>query len=164
MIEALSLCEDYLTGYGGHKKAAGVELLYRKIDGFKEAFNITAEKMIEPSELVPVLDVDLELSFKDVTSDLMEAIDKLKPFGEGNPAPLFLTRDISLKQPPRKVSASLYSVWLENESLIYEGIFYAKDQFAAFFDYGERFEIVYGLEKNHYHNSTKLVVKDVRLI
>ena len=45
-------------------------------------------------ELSPTLDIDWEINFNNVTEDLHAALQKLRPFGVGNPQPKFLTRGL----------------------------------------------------------------------
>ncbi len=162
IIDALQQCEDYLVTYGGHRKAAGVEILYKDIEKFKDHLDRVVKSMVSPDELVPVIDVDCEIDFSSVTWDLAEDIEKLRPFGEANPPPLFLTRNVYCKHPSRKVSKSMYSVWLTDGKGVQEGIFFEKDGFGDIFNYGKTFDIIYRIEKNNYHNTTRVVLKDVR--
>jgi len=163
MIHALGCCEDYLLSYGGHKKAAGIEILYKDLDNFKNRLNETAQKMLKPSDLLPVIKIDLEIKFCDITGELMEGLERLKPFGEGNAVPMFLTRGARLRQPPRKIANGQYSLWLNEGEFTYEGVFPWRNNLSDIFNYGDKFDIVYSLGKNNYHQDIRLSIKDVRL-
>ena len=104
-----------------------------------------------------------EIGFKDITFSLLDDIERMKPFGEGNPAPLFVTKEVSLKHPPKKINKGMYSVWLTKDKFTYEGVYSARDDFTSIFEYAKEFDIVYRLEKNNYHNSIRLFIRDVRL-
>ncbi len=163
LMEALGYCEEYLFAYGGHKKAAGIEIFYKDVESFKSELNRVAEKMLNGTDLIPVERIDLEIGFKDITFSLLDDIERMKPFGEGNPAPLFVTKEVRLKQPPKKISNGMYSVWFTQDGFTYEGVYSAKDDFTSIFEYAREFDIVYRLQKNNYHNSVRLFVRDVHL-
>ncbi len=163
LMEALGYCEDYLFAYGGHKKAAGIEIFYNDVEKFKEKLNEIAQKILKSSDLIPAINIDLEIGFKEISFSLVEGIEKMRPFGEANPIPLFLTRNVNIKHPPKKINSGLCSVWLTKDNLTYEGIFSVRDDFSNIFKYGKSFDIVYRLEKNSYYNSIRLFIRDVRL-
>ena len=161
LIEVLDKCSDYLLVYGGHRKAAGMKIFRENIDEFKEKVNEKVEAMVSMSDLVPTLKIDLELSFKDINMGLVEEIEKLRPFGEENPLPLFVSFRVNKKTPLKKINNG-YSVWLTQEGRIFEGIIYDKD-ITQIIEYGECLDIVYSLENNTYYNSVRLIIKDCRL-
>ena len=163
LMNALGHCEDYLSSYGGHKKAAGIEILYKDVEDFRKIINEVARNTLKPTDLLPSIDIDLEIMFSQINGNLVSNIYSLKPFGEGNPQPLFITRNVSIKQPPKKVTNGMHSVWIENSGLTYEGVFFSRNDFSDIFNNGKSFDIVYSLEKNTYHNSIRLNIKDVHL-
>lgn len=87
----LSQCTDLLIKFGGHKRAAGMTILKENIPLFRERINeLAGEIPFDTEEVV----IDQEISSEEVTPILMDEIDNLRPFGEGNPEPLFLLRNI----------------------------------------------------------------------
>jgi single-stranded DNA-specific DHH superfamily exonuclease len=98
----LDRCAGYLLRYGGHSQAAGLTLRRRDIPDFREAFLSALRR--EPGQgPVPVAyDLDLPLvsmSAQDVAKLVWE-LDKMEPFGAGNPKPVFRCAGLRLKQPP----------------------------------------------------------------
>lgn len=162
LMEALELCKDFLYTYGGHKKAAGIEIFKEYIDDFREKLNsITQQQAAEKS--LPVLDIDAELPFHNINMAFVEDVEKLKPFGEENNRPLFLTRNLLSKTLPKKKSGNRYFFWVSDGCLTYEALFYKSDEFLDIVNYGSSLDIVYSLEKDYYYNSMRLVIKDLRL-
>jgi single-stranded-DNA-specific exonuclease len=94
LFEALVQCEHLLERYGGHARAAGLSISSSKIQEFREAINQIADSALSDSDLEPRLDVDLELSIDQVTSDLAEELTLLEPHGYCNPVPQFVTRNV----------------------------------------------------------------------
>ncbi len=62
LLEALSACSGYLERFGGHRYAAGIGLKATNIDGFAAAFEAAAHQILQECELVPLLDIDVEVS------------------------------------------------------------------------------------------------------
>ncbi|SHF04112.1 exonuclease RecJ [Desulfacinum infernum DSM 9756] len=93
---ALSLCSDLLVQWGGHKMAAGVTLEPDRVEVFARRFEEVAQQA-EPDLFVPRGRIDLELAPDLVDRDLYEALLTLEPYGVGNPAPIFLARNVPLE-------------------------------------------------------------------
>ena len=86
---------------------------------------------------------------------------KLKPFGEENPVALFLTTNVFKKGPAQKVNNG-YSLWVSSGEYVLEAVIYDKD-ILEIINYAETFDIVYSIDKNRYHNTPKLIIRDTRL-
>lgn len=88
IFEAISSCENDLVRFGGHPLAAGVTLQKDKIDLFRQRLNdyaFSEYQSMPPQELL----LDCKLSPFYLTLDLMDSLEKLEPYGEGNPQALF---------------------------------------------------------------------------
>ncbi|MBN2483355.1 MAG: single-stranded-DNA-specific exonuclease RecJ [Candidatus Omnitrophica bacterium] len=163
IMDALGECQDYLATYGGHKKAAGIEILEENIEAFRVKINAVVKDTFSQKQPATRLTVDVQLDFKDITLGFVDDIERLSPFGEENRAPLFLSKGILPKTSPQKLRYTMYSVWLTDGSCTYEAIFYERNGFFDLINYGKPLDVVYSLERNYYHNSVRLVLKDVRL-
>jgi len=95
IFDALKSCEDLLLSFGGHAQAAGVTVASRLIDDLREALE-EAAAALTGRDLTPSLRVDAEVSVRDVTPALVRQLEMLEPFGEQNPAPLFMARDVDV--------------------------------------------------------------------
>ena len=91
---ALLSCGDLLERYGGHHMAAGLTIRRDQLDAFRERFGDVARQSLAPDDLGPEQRVDLELSLRDVTSDLERLCRHLEPCGQGNPSAVFGVRGI----------------------------------------------------------------------
>lgn len=96
IVEALSATSKCLTGYGGHKAAAGLHLESENFAQFRKLMIAYANESISDQDLLPKINIDLELDAKKITIGLIKSLDKLEPFGLGNPRPVFLTSKIKL--------------------------------------------------------------------
>ncbi len=99
----LASCRDRLRSFGGHKQAAGLKIDADRIDAFREAF---CRFVAENHEVVSrdlELPVDAEVRLADVTYRAVRELDRLGPFGQKNPRPVFAASRIELAGPPRKM-------------------------------------------------------------
>lgn len=88
--DAFVACADYLTTYGGHAAAGGFAVKEGMIDAFRAALCAYCARVSSDSPPPPASDEpELWLEPKDVTLDLVDALARLEPFGEGNPEPIF---------------------------------------------------------------------------
>jgi single-stranded-DNA-specific exonuclease len=94
LVRALSAASEPLTAYGGHAMAAGLTVPADAIDEFRTRFVERVRAELTPDDLTPIVDVDADIALEAVTADLCADLDRLAPFGVGNPPPRFLTRGL----------------------------------------------------------------------
>ncbi len=90
IFEALSSCRSLLIKFGGHKMAAGLRIDPENLPEFVRMFNRIAAKTIPPSGIRKQLTIDAKLKLKDISTETMEFMERLSPWGPGNPRPVFL--------------------------------------------------------------------------
>ena len=95
-LEALD--KKLLVKGGGHDLAAGLTIENNKIQMFKDFLISKVEHAFQENELVSEISVTSELSISALNSDLMDWIKKLGPWGQGNPVPKFLIKDVIIKK------------------------------------------------------------------
>ncbi len=88
MFEALKAHQGFLLKYGGHAQAAGLSLEAAKIEAFDAAMNRYAEDRLGELDLRPEIALDYQVDLEEVDRSLVELLDKLAPFGFGNPRPV----------------------------------------------------------------------------
>jgi single-stranded-DNA-specific exonuclease len=101
LVKALNRCADSLDTYGGHEMAAGMALREEKFDLFAKAFRNAARELLSDEALQPCLRLDHELAFTELDVEFLRWHELLQPFGNGNPQPLFLAREVEPVAPPR---------------------------------------------------------------
>ncbi len=85
LLGALQATGDHLTTYGGHRAAAGLSLSPGEIPAFRHAFELHADEFLTPELLAPVERVDAVVTAADMSLELAEQLQRLAPFGHGNP-------------------------------------------------------------------------------
>ncbi len=87
LYEGLTACSDLLMGFGGHKYAAGFSLSEENIVPFQKRLGTLVHEKIGADGFVRTLSIDGAVTLDDLTMDLLGEIDKMAPFGQGNPEP-----------------------------------------------------------------------------
>ncbi len=120
ITRALDECADLLERHGGHSAAAGFTVKNENLAALEAKLQAIAERELVGQELVPALEIDYESELPRInrrrTQDLltaraagrpvdereqglriMDGLDRLRPFGAGNPAPIFSSRGLEIK-------------------------------------------------------------------
>ena len=97
LVAALEQTAELLDRFGGHKGAAGLSLERSRFPEFQRRFERELFNNLAPEAFEPYLDVDQELPFEEVTEQLARELQRLAPFGVGNPEPLFCSRGVPVK-------------------------------------------------------------------
>ncbi len=97
LYDVLKNVDKYLVKYGGHKLAAGISLKFEDIENFKKYSNNYLKLIRKPEDFEPQLYIDAKITenvnFKDI-----KILDKLKPWGVGNPEPVFAVDNVFIKE------------------------------------------------------------------
>jgi single-stranded-DNA-specific exonuclease len=90
----LAACSDHLVRYGGHRAAAGLTIDTEHLQAFSEAFGRHAGGELEGLDLRPVTTIDAIVPASALTLELAQELDRLAPFGLGNPEPTLLIASV----------------------------------------------------------------------
>lgn len=99
LYQGLSDCADSLENFGGHGMAAGLKIKPENIGDFKEAFEDVAARTTRGLQLAPEVRIDCALEFDQISDQLIDEIEGLRPFGNGNTEPLFMAHNVNIEQP-----------------------------------------------------------------
>ncbi len=86
----LAACSDELRRFGGHRAAAGLEIDRARVDEFRRCFTEHAAAVLSPTDLLPEERIDAVVPGDAVGIGLAEELERLRPFGQGNPRPTLL--------------------------------------------------------------------------
>jgi single-stranded-DNA-specific exonuclease len=101
LLDALESCRELFTRYGGHSHAVGFSLPSVRVPELRAHLDQYARLRLAPADFEPVLDLDAEIGLDRVTPELFQALERLEPFGQGNPEPIFSANAVRLMAPPR---------------------------------------------------------------
>lgn len=112
LYNAIATCAQYLEKFGGHQGAAGLTIRQENIDPFRDLINKIAYDMLEAKKLIPTLHIDCEIPLSSVTMELADTVEAMGPFGEGNPAPTFCSRQVTVKTPAKILGKDTIKFWV----------------------------------------------------
>jgi single-stranded-DNA-specific exonuclease len=98
LLGGLTACSEHLAAFGGHRAACGLEIARERLPGFRAAFAAHAAAALSAEDLVAVERVDAVVSVRDVGLPLAEELQRLAPFGRGNPSVCLLVKDATVSQ------------------------------------------------------------------
>jgi single-stranded-DNA-specific exonuclease len=99
LLAGLHAGARHLLRYGGHRAAAGLTIARDDVAAFRAAFAEHAAEVLRPEDLVPTVRVDAIASGDALTLGLAEELERLAPFGQGNPEPSLLVPAAHLHDP-----------------------------------------------------------------
>lgn len=94
MFEELLKCKHLLAKFGGHPMAAGLSLEEYNINSLREELNRNCT--LTEEDIMPEVNIDMQMNFKDITLELAEEIAYLEPYGKANSKPNFAEKSISV--------------------------------------------------------------------
>jgi single-stranded-DNA-specific exonuclease len=161
--EALTSCAGVLENYGGHKRAAGLRLKYDNIEIFRQAMNDFARTGL-PQEKVPSLSVDCEIPLSVIDLNLLEIIGSMEPHGEGNPAPVFCSRGLTVKSPPSLLGKDTIKFWVSDGLKTISAVGFGMGSFKDMVKLGGKVDLAYTLSIDDWNKApvVQLMIKDIK--
>lgn len=113
MVEKIRESEKYLTSFGGHAMACGLSLRKDQYIAFK--LDAIEKSDLDPRDLIPRVRLDAIMPLDKVSFETVERLNRLKPFGNGNPKPLFGATGVYVSQ---------YRIFGKNRNVVKLELFY----------------------------------------
>jgi len=101
LLHAIESCPELFSRFGGHAHAVGFALPSANIEKLRQHLDGYARARLTTADFEPQLEFDRELSLREVTPELYQALLLLEPFGMGNSEPIFAARAVRLMAPPQ---------------------------------------------------------------
>ncbi|MBV9241422.1 MAG: single-stranded-DNA-specific exonuclease RecJ [Acidobacteria bacterium] len=167
LVQALDSCAELFEQYGGHAAAAGMKIASDRISDARARLNKYAADHFGERELVPELYIDALVTPETLDLKLLEQLSMFEPFGQGNPKPVFLTRDLVLTDEPYVMKEKHLKLRLVSpsgkqfEAVWWDGVARSKGQTLK---PNSRIELAYVPEANSWQGTIRLqlVVEDLR--
>ncbi|MFC1497836.1 single-stranded-DNA-specific exonuclease RecJ [Verrucomicrobiota bacterium] len=158
----LEKCSDLLLSFGGHTMAAGLIIEEGRLEAFRKRFNELCAEKLKDCDLGGVYRVDDWITLGEADRRLWDGIEKLGPFGFGNPAPVWGVRNVRVVGCPKLVGSGHLKMIVASGGTQMEAIA---------FNMGDRqvpdapFDIIFRLQENTYKGFSRLQlnIKDFRI-
>ncbi len=92
VVQALFECQDLLLRFGGHPSAAGFALPSENLARLRQCLLDKATLQLSSLDLRPSLTIEADIPLHRMQGSTYSLVERLAPFGRGNPVPAFLSR------------------------------------------------------------------------
>lgn len=164
IIELLRSLGDTLVEAGGHPMAAGFSIRTDKIDDFKKELSLKSESVVTDEILERYINIDTLIPFRLINNKILNEIEKLEPFGMGNPEPVFATEKVEIVEV-RKIGKEKNHLKLKvkSDKKVLDAVaFKWADKIEI--ESGDIVDIAYTIDENVWNGkiSIQLKIRDIR--
>lgn len=167
ITKALKHCSDLLVKFGGHNGAAGFTIEIDNIFEFKNRINKYAKNNIDSEKLKKIIDIDEIIPIQKISYEFYKTLELLRPFGFGNPSPIFLTNNVIIENA-RLIGEKKNHLSFDFSLKGYthkNAVWFSKSDLIDKFKDDIFYDIVYKLDINEYKNKKYLniLIEDVKI-
>ncbi len=163
LYEALCACDDCLLGFGGHEQAAGVTVEAARLGEFSARINAYAAAQY-PTMPVEELVLDCRLRPSQITTDLLDCLSVMEPFGAGNPMPVFGLYGMRLEKIDSVGGGKHVRLTLSRDGGVLTAMKFSTQADEFPFVVGDTVNLAVTLDKNEYRGNVtvSVIIKDMR--
>jgi single-stranded-DNA-specific exonuclease len=161
LYQSLLRCRDLLTEFGGHRLACGLTLEESKLESFRNTFESAVRELASEDAFEPVLVCDAELPLFSISNQVIDDIEKLKPFGPGNSEPILVAKSVTVLDCQPRKERHLWFLLRERETTFQAMYFRAGiDPLKP----GSLIDLAYAIERKVWRNEPQITlnIKDLK--
>ncbi|MFA7073733.1 MAG: single-stranded-DNA-specific exonuclease RecJ [Endomicrobiaceae bacterium] len=164
IVSALDKTKDLLIKFGGHSQAAGLTVEVSKIEELRKRLEEIAESSISSDMVVKKINIDCELKISDINKKTLGNLMLLEPFGCANPNPVFLIKNVELKEVVviGQTEEHLKLKISQNGGNSVNAVFWHGAALRHSMQYKDKFDILFNLELNR--DSIQVSIIDIKKI
>lgn len=161
--EALMNCGDSIEKFGGHSMAIGISVKKEQFEKFKEEFEAYA-KNCNISNIIPILNIDEEVSLKSINLNDVKSLKLLEPFGEANKTPLFLFRNLKINSIRALSEGKHLKLSLKDDNYLIDAIGFNIGNLSEEYRIDDKVDVVGTLDINTFngYENIQITIKDIR--
>ncbi|MCK5050129.1 MAG: single-stranded-DNA-specific exonuclease RecJ [Candidatus Cloacimonetes bacterium] len=165
LFDALVSVEGYLETFGGHKYAAGLQILVEYVDLLENKLKKYVKEHTTEDQFIPPLNIDTNLELFEINDNLLEWLEKFAPFGPGNMRPTFVTEQVMVVGFPYNVGKNHLKLKVMKDGCELDLIGFNLGDYLPFLKKGSTVDIAYSLEFNTWQGRTSIQgkLKDLRV-
>ena len=112
IFEELTKCKELFAKFGGHPMAAGLSMPKENLEKLREMIN--KNSTLTEADLVDKLSIDIDMPINYVSMKLINEIDRLAPYGTGNPSPLFAQKNLKIVSRKSNPKGNMVTLLLQS--------------------------------------------------
>ena len=159
LFDALLECKGLLNSFGGHAHAVGLVITRDSINEFRRNINRLAHEKLSIEDLLPGLDIDMELSLGELNEGMIRELESLEPYGAGNPEPLFYTRGLKLKGQPQRLSRETLKFWVTDGISTMQVIGFGMSNFSESLEKSASLDLVYTPKIDNWNDQSSIILE-----
>ncbi len=165
LYDTLEKCKDVLLQFGGHELAAGVTLEEDKIEEFINRFEKAVMETTE-KDLEAIIDIDLEITKKDILNGIIKINEKLLPFGQKNPEPTYLYRNLKVNSLSTLKEDKHIKLGLKDNNFYIDAIGFSQGDRRDELRLGDRIDVVGTINVNEFgrEKTIQIILKDFKKV
>lgn len=165
IIEFIRKHAHLILEHGGHPMAAGFSVETEKIIMLQDALEKLAGEQLTEDMLRRNLRIDCELPFEMIDQHLYKLIQQLAPFGMNNTEPVFVSRNISLRDMRVIGQEGKHLKLRLGNSITLDAIAFGMGYMYGDLKLGDTVDVAYTIDENTWNGNTKLQlkVKDLKI-
>lgn len=164
LIDALAHSKDTLVKFGGHELAAGLSIRRKDIDAFRKKINEYANNVLADEDLCYTIEADRELILNDVSLSLAKELSLLEPFGNMNPTPNFILRNLRVQRVYLIGSGNHSKFVFEQNGNTINAVMFHKSYLSLNINENDLVDVLVTLDINDFNNveSVQMIVQDIK--
>ena len=163
LYEAIHACREHLLGYGGHFAAAGMTMLPEQVDLFIAKFEEIVSTTIQPHLLIPQINVDGVVRFKELNNTFYHVMSQMEPFGPENARPILLAKSVFDSGYSKIVKEHHIKFSLKQDGLSFSGIGFNLAEKFSLVQSKKPIDILFTLDENEWNGEKNLQLKVIDL-
>jgi single-stranded-DNA-specific exonuclease len=168
VYNAIEKCSDLLEQFGGHKFAAGLTMKKENLEAFKIKFENVVSSSITSDQLIPKVEIDIELNFYEITDKLVRILKQFAPHGPENMTPTFYTKNVFETGWGKVFGNNHLKIELfqkSNPNIRFQAIAFDKGDYISFFQRKIPMDIVFKIQENEYKGVTtiQLLIEEIKI-
>lgn len=128
IFDALKANEDLLISFGGHSFAAGLKVTLENLPKLKERLEQRLLSFVSPADLVPKVTLEAQIELPELNGKCWSDLEQLEPFGNQNPQPAFLIKNVTLLKQPNLLKDKHIKCTIFSQGIIKPVIFFNRPE------------------------------------
>ena len=162
----LSKYRDMYIKFGGHPMACGLSMDKENFEPLRELLN--ANSPLTEKDLVSKYYIDIDMPINYVSRELIDEIERLGPFGQGNPSPLFAQKNLRIISRKKNAKGNLLTLLVKSpmhndkpEREIYATMFTDADEMLKKLEGRDTVTLAYVPSYNDFFSRVEIQIKDL---
>ena len=165
LVEALADSRELLARFGGHELAAGLTVRRKDIPAFRKRINEYASALLTEEMTAVRYEADCVCEADELTMTQAEELERLEPFGVGNPTPTLILRDAVIHRVIPLGGGRHTKLTVYKDGQLLQAIWFSMSPSKLPAVAGDTVDLLFQLNINDYQGvrSLQLILQDLRL-